>query len=97
MLALRLSPLLACVAAAVRPRPSYGSPTTCVNATGGDSGPCGPGREYCGAPFDSTTPQYHVRSHSCGEGALAHATLLRAPLSLLLFYTQASRYWQLQD
>ena len=44
-----------------------GCPTTCVNASGGDSGPCAPGREYCGAAFGPSTPQFHVRSASCGE------------------------------
>jgi sucrose-6-phosphate hydrolase SacC (GH32 family) len=30
-------------------------------------GPCAPGNDQCGAPFDQSSPQYHIRDLSCGE------------------------------
>eukprot|EP00697_Spironema_sp_BW2_P014491 gnl/Spiro4/4935_TR2459_c0_g1_i1.p1 gnl/Spiro4/4935_TR2459_c0_g1~~gnl/Spiro4/4935_TR2459_c0_g1_i1.p1 ORF type:complete len:556 (-),score=201.80 gnl/Spiro4/4935_TR2459_c0_g1_i1:17-1645(-) len=30
-------------------------------------GPCGPGNDQCGAPFDRSSPQFHVRDLSCAE------------------------------
>ena len=66
LLLLFLSAAAAAAAVERLPRVS-GCPTSCVNSSGGDAGPCQPGREYCGAAFDASTPQFHVRSASCGE------------------------------
>lgn len=60
------APAVAAAALARLPRVA-GCPTSCVDAHGGDPGPCQPGREYCGAAFGASTPQFHVRSASCGE------------------------------
>ena len=41
-------------------------PAPCIDATGA-SGPCEPGREFCGAPFDNA-PTYHLMDqHGCLE------------------------------
>jgi hypothetical protein len=58
---LRYAPLLL-----LGPSPVMSS--TCIDANG-NSGPCEPGREFCGKPFPKdTSPAYHLMDqHGCGE------------------------------
>ena len=57
--AARLAASAALLAAAATTR-------ACQNMAG-EQGPCGPGFDQCGAPFDQRTPQFHIRDISCGE------------------------------
>ena len=65
-------PRLLLLPLALAPPCASGWPTNCSDARGADWGPCGPGRESCGLPFEQrqaeegyAVPMYHVRDTSC--------------------------------
>ena len=83
-------PRLLLLPLALAPPCASGWPTNCSDARGADWGPCGPGRESCGLPFEQrqaeegyAVPMYHVRGN--GTQSMPRVINYHAALQRLTF------------